>query len=164
MPDEEQLDAGQLREILSNIDDDSTKEKYLTRIGKTINSATQGITGSSPYWWSKRRELAALLEYKSFNNNSETPVVFCSASMAEFHWKTLHKVLYDYFILWGFVGEAEAVKNLANGVATLPEHNSTVHRILQQHLNIVNHVFYSRTATFFQTVLKVYNICNIKIF
>jgi hypothetical protein len=82
---ESALDKNQLCELFAN------NNLAAHNMSAKISSFTQSIVGSSAYWWQQKRNVQAMIEHKLLIDN-ELPIAFTTGSMAEYHWRELHRM------------------------------------------------------------------------
>jgi len=80
-------------------------------LGHYITSYMNSVTGTAPYWWKRRREVADMLRFLS-TFFGFLPVIFHTASFAEYYMPGLYKVLYESLILFEQPDLAEAIDHL----------------------------------------------------
>jgi hypothetical protein len=81
------------------------------RLGHHVTTYMNSITGTAPYWWKRRREVGDMLRYFSSTDGS-LPVIFHTASFAEYHMPGLYKALYECLLLFGRPDLAATVNHL----------------------------------------------------
>jgi hypothetical protein len=69
------------------------------------------ITGTAPYWWKRRREVSDMVRY-FLSMDSSLPVIFHTASFAEYHMPGLYKVLHESLLLFGRPDLAAVINHL----------------------------------------------------
>ena len=122
-------------------------------MARKIATWGKNLTGTSPYWWGRREEVAAAVQHKLFHEN-ELPIAFHSGSMAEYHWQDLHQILHEALLGRGADGETiAAIKRLAEGNVEADGRSGVVHKVLLQNSVLINQVFVLRTKAWFGEVL-----------
>ena len=106
LPGDAPPDLAAVREAL-----DQAQHAGVDRLGHHVTTYMNSITGTAPYWWKRRREVSDMVRHFSSADNS-LPVVFHTASFAEYHMPGLYKVLYECLILFGRPDLAGVINHL----------------------------------------------------
>ena len=122
-------------------------------VAKQLSTYIESIPGSPSYWWVRKRDVEAMVNHKKVVSD-ELPIAFSTGSMAEFHWRHLHKVLHDILLKWGLFEEAECCGFLARGESVPVKYNALLRNILRKYTSFVNVYFTIRTRAWFTIVLK----------
>lgn len=147
MPNEAQMDKDQLVALF-----DESHNK-IDKMASQMTAYTKSIPGSPAYWWERRREVQAMIDHK-MKVNDELPIAFTTGSMAEYHWRELHRILQEVLTLWGYHDEAAVFEQSKNGEKCLAINASKMHNILNKYSVILNKFFVIRTKAWFEIVLK----------
>ena len=144
---ESAMDKNQIAELFAN------NPISAQNMSSKISAFTQSIVGSPAYWWQQKRNVQAMIEHKLLMYN-QLPIAFTTGSMAEYHWRELHRVLYDYFIICDLSDEALVCEPLSIGLPVDGKNHNKLRNILIDYTCIVNQFFVIRTNGWFEIVLR----------
>jgi hypothetical protein len=147
MPNEAQMDKDQLVALFEE------SHNKIDKMASQMTAFTKCIPGSPAYWWEKRREVQAMIDHK-MKVDDELPIAFTTGSMAEYHWRELHRILQEVLKLWGKHDEAAVFEQSKNGEKCLAADASKMHNILNKYAVILNKYFVLRTKAWFELVLR----------
>ncbi|XP_060572109.1 uncharacterized protein LOC132730247 [Ruditapes philippinarum] len=97
------------------------------------------LRGTSQYWAQRNKELKSLIKFQ-INEKNGLPSFFTTASCAEYHFKTLRRILHDYTLE-------------TSGTDLDLTNRNNLFQVLQQNTHIVSLYFDLRTKAYFDLVM-----------
>ena len=122
----------------------------LQKLAVSVACSCDGLTGSPPYWWGKRKEVEALVHAR-LEESDTLPVAFVSCSMAEYHWPEVGRLLHEVLVDVGDCERAAKIKPMQSGGK--PDKNA-LGQLVREYTGVLNELFAARAEAFVQIVLR----------
>lgn len=130
----------------ANLEENETIISSDRGLGQKILNHVSNVPGTSPYWWSKRKEFESFVTHK-LETEDELPVIFHSGSFAEYHCHRFHSLLEDYLRTTSKLpGQIKSIK-LDQSQPLRPNNidKANLRLALLQNTHLANYYFVART-------------------
>jgi hypothetical protein len=139
-----EIDPNVTMEEIRNSTNDSERRKAVDALVRKASLYSSNIPGTTQYWASTRQEFRATHMYHSYINN-QTPNIWCTGSLAEFHEFPLRLLLSKYVAKLNGYTTADA-----NAIL---EDEDAFKKAVQKYKTIVTHYLASKMELWFALVL-----------